>query len=29
MAMKNTWEKPEFEDLRVSAECTAYSGTRE
>jgi hypothetical protein len=24
-----TWEKPEGEELSVSAECTAYSGVRE
>jgi coenzyme PQQ precursor peptide PqqA len=24
---KETWTKPQFEDLRVSAECTGYAGS--
>jgi coenzyme PQQ precursor peptide PqqA len=27
--MKETWTRPEFEDVRVSAECTSYAGTDE
>lgn len=27
--MKETWTKPQFEDVRVSAECTGYAGAQE
>ena len=27
--MKESWIRPEFEDLRVSAECTGYAGAEE
>lgn len=26
--MMTAWEKPDFEEISVSAECTAYSGSR-
>jgi hypothetical protein len=26
---KETWSKPECEDVRVSAECTGYAGAEE
>jgi coenzyme PQQ precursor peptide PqqA len=28
-AMKESWTKPEFKELQVSAECTAYAGSQE
>jgi hypothetical protein len=24
--MRHTWQKPDFEEISVSGECTAYSG---
>jgi coenzyme PQQ precursor peptide PqqA len=27
--MMESWTKPEFEEVRVSAECTGYAGSQE